>query len=67
MFSLAEVLEYLLGQGTAYSERTIRTHVAAFMCVNAPDNHANTTRDLIRVGRGLYRLYDGTRDCCTNR
>ena len=41
---------------STYSESTIRTHVTSRMCANAPDNHGTTYDDLVRVGRGLYRL-----------
>ena len=50
-----EVLDELRRRQSRYAESTIRTHIVSRMCANAPDNHATTTSDLIRVAHGLYR------------
>lgn len=55
-FSIEEVIGELRRRGSHYSELTIRTHVASRMCSNAPDNHATTYNDLVRVSPGRYRL-----------
>jgi len=57
-FSLKEMVKHLAAEGSLYAEATIRTHVASVMCTNAPGNHASTYNDLVRVGRGRYRLAD---------
>jgi hypothetical protein len=55
-FSPDDVIREMRARGTRYAESTIRTHVVSRMCSNAPDHHAATYDDLIRVGSGLYRL-----------
>ena len=55
-FTVDEVTDALKAAGTIYKESTIRTHVVSRMCANAPDNHAVTYDDLVRVGEGRYRL-----------
>jgi hypothetical protein len=55
-FAPDDVLREMRARGTSYAESTIRTHVVSRMCSNAPDHHAPTYDDLIRVGPGLYRL-----------
>lgn len=55
-FTVEEVVKLARRQGCAAKESTIRTHVTSRMCVDAPDNHAVTRPDLVRVGRGRYRL-----------
>jgi hypothetical protein len=40
----------------AYAASTIRTHISSRMCANAPDNHAKTYHDVIRVAPGTYRV-----------
>ena len=54
-FTIDDVLRELRRRRSRYAESTIRTHIASRMCANAPDNHATTTSDLIRVAHGLYR------------
>lgn len=55
-FTVEEVVDTLRRRGSKYKASTIRTHVTSRMCANAPDNHAVTYRDLVRVGDGRYRL-----------
>ncbi len=55
-FTAAEITAQMRRAGTAYTEATIRTHVISRMCANAPDNHETTYDDLLRVGRGRYKL-----------
>lgn len=55
-FSPSEVVGLLQRWGSTYPASTIRTHVVAAMCVNAPDNHLVKYPDLERVSRGRYRL-----------
>ncbi len=55
-FSIAQVVRWMNDAGTAYSESTIRTHISSRLCASAPDNHAVTHDDLIRVSHGKYRL-----------
>ena len=45
-----------MGRPSGYAESTIRTHVTSRMCGNAPDNHAVTYDDLVRIDAGRYRL-----------
>jgi hypothetical protein len=55
-FAVPDVIEMMRVRGTRYSENTIRTHITSRMCANAPNHHAVTYDDLIRTGKGLYRL-----------
>ena len=55
-FSLEEIIREVRSNGSSYRESTIRTHVTSRMCANAPDHHAVVHHDLVRVGRGLYKL-----------
>lgn len=55
-FAIEDVISEMRRRGTRYSESTIRTHIASRMCRNAPDNHATTYNDLVRVSHGRYRL-----------
>jgi hypothetical protein len=55
-FTPADVIGLLRARGSAYSPRTIRTHVVSRCCVNAPANHAVRYRDFERVQAGVYRL-----------
>ena len=55
-FTVEEVLDYLDRQESIYKPSTIRTHVMSRMCVNAPDHHAVTYQDVVRVGEGTYKL-----------
>jgi hypothetical protein len=56
-FSPAQLIIELRERGSMYPDSTLRTHIVAAMCVNAPDNHAVRYPDLERVSRGQYRLY----------
>lgn len=58
-FTVEEILDNLRRRGSSYKPSTIRTHVTSRMCANAPDHHAVTYRDLVRVGEGRYRLNAG--------
>ncbi len=60
-FRVDEVVRYLQKHGTKYSESTIRTHIISRMCANAPDNHAVTYDDFVRVAPGVYRSSGGLR------
>ena len=44
-FSLAGIIAEMNRRGSAYSERTVRTHVTSRMCANAPKNHAIVYND----------------------
>lgn len=55
-FTVGEVIDEARRQGSTYKESTIRTHVTSRICVDAPDNHAVTYPDLLRVDHGRYRL-----------
>lgn len=56
-FTPAQVVAEMLRIGTRYREATIRTHIVAHLCVNAPRNAAVTYPDFERVAPGLYRRY----------
>src|SRR5215213_8687327 len=45
-FTIPEIIRCMAKRGSKYAESTIRTHIVSRMCVNAPDNHAVTYRDL---------------------
>ena len=55
-FGPQDVVEELRRRGSTYAESTIRTHVVSRMCANAPDHHARTFDDLVRVSDGRYRF-----------
>jgi hypothetical protein len=55
-FTPAEVVAYLMRQGSQLAESTIRTHVVSRMCANSPDHHGVVYADLVRVSPGRYRL-----------
>ena len=57
--TLEEILENVRNRGSEYKPSTIRTHVTSRMCSNAPDHHAVTYRDLVRVSEGTVRLNTG--------
>ncbi len=57
--ALEEIVDHLRRQGSSCKPSTIRTHVTSRMCTNAPDHHAVTYRDLVRIGDGRYRLNSG--------
>ncbi len=59
VFPLAEIVKEVLSHTRQYEESTIRTHISAHMCAQAPVNNAVVTDDLDRVGRGLYKLRYG--------
>jgi hypothetical protein len=59
-FALGELVAEMRRAGTRYSERSIRTHVASLMCVNAPKNFAVTYPHFERVSQGVYRPYQAT-------
>jgi len=54
-FSPMEIIREMEHRGTSYLESTIRTHITARMCRDAPTNHQPKYDDLERVDRGLYR------------
>lgn len=55
-FSPAELIAEARSAGSNYPDTTLRTFIVGPMCLNSPDNHAVQCGDLLRVGRGLYRL-----------
>lgn len=55
-FTAAQIVTEMRSRGTRYPDSTIRTHVVAAMCINAPDNHAVKYPDLVRVRPGRYAL-----------
>lgn len=55
-FTVDAVVREMTSAGTRYAESTIRTHVVSRMCATAPDHHAKTSDDFIRVDHGVYRL-----------
>src|SRR5690349_7429822 len=59
-FTLAKISAEMKARNSAYSERTIRTHVTSRMCANAPKNHAIVYNDFWCVdrGSGRYRLFN---------
>ena len=60
IFQLSLIVNEVLSHTNEYEESTIRTHISARMCAQAPANHAVVTDDLDRVGRGLYKLRHGS-------
>ncbi|SOC22056.1 hypothetical protein SAMN05880501_113120 [Ureibacillus xyleni] len=55
-FTIVEVLDYLNQHGSHFKESTIRTHITSKCCINAPNHHAETFNDYIRINRGKYAL-----------
>ncbi|MED4455927.1 hypothetical protein [Metabacillus fastidiosus] len=55
-FTPSEVIECMTNNKTIYAESTIRTHIVAKCCINAPNNHATVYNDFERIGHGLYKL-----------
>jgi hypothetical protein len=55
-FSPADLIADARAAGSNYPDATLRTFVVGPMCLNSPDNHAVQYGDLVRVGRGAYRL-----------
>ena len=60
IFELHLIVKEVLSHTLDYKESTVRTHVSAHMCAQAPVNNAVVTDDLDRVGRGLYKLRYGS-------
>jgi hypothetical protein len=56
LFSPIELIARARQMGSAYPESTLRTHIVSFMCGNATSRFAGIYPDLVRVGRGLYKL-----------
>lgn len=59
-FTIDEVLHLMACRGIGYPATTIRTHISAIQCANAPKNHSVKYDDFVRVGPGLYRLLGST-------
>jgi hypothetical protein len=57
-FTVDQVVREMDQRGSKYAESSIRTHVTARMCANAPTNHQPHYGDLVRVDRGTYQLND---------
>ncbi|MCL4199472.1 MAG: hypothetical protein KJZ69_18415 [Phycisphaerales bacterium] len=55
-FTPQEVIDAMRKDRTGFADSTIRTHIVSRLCANAPDNHAVTYDDLVRVDHGVYRL-----------
>lgn len=55
-FRLDEIVQEVLSAGAQFSEGSIRTHITSRMCRDAPAHHGTVYADLVRVGRGLYKL-----------
>lgn len=54
-FTVQDVIEELQRRGSTYKPSTIRTHVVSRMCANAPNHHARTYEDLVRLPDGRYQ------------
>lgn len=54
-FTAQDVVNELGRRGSTYKPSTIRTHIVSQMCATAPDHHARTYNDLVRVSDGRYR------------
>lgn len=48
----------MINNNAAYSVNTIKTHIGARCCSNAPKNHSSKYDDYERVDKGVYRLKD---------
>lgn len=55
-FSPGEVVAECRRQQCGYADSTIRTHVTAVMCVDAPQHHARVHADFERASAGRYRF-----------
>lgn len=55
-FTPQEMIDLMRRKQTRYKDSTIRTHVTARLCGDAPVNHATAYDDLKRMERGRYRL-----------
>jgi hypothetical protein len=53
-FTIEQVVREMEQRGSKYAESSVRTHVAAKMCSNAPINHKPHYKDIVRVDRGVY-------------
>jgi hypothetical protein len=56
-FSPGEVVAECRRLQCGYADSTIRTHVTAVMCVDAPQHHARVYADFERAAPGRYRLH----------
>ena len=56
LFSPAELIAAARSAGSTYADASLRTHVVSYMCKNAGGAYGGRYPDLLRVGRGLYRL-----------
>ncbi|WP_455583627.1 DUF7669 domain-containing protein [Lysinibacillus xylanilyticus] len=56
-FSIREIKNYMLSNGTDSSEKTIEAHIRYRCCANAKKRyHATNYDDLIMLENGLYTL-----------
>jgi hypothetical protein len=58
LFSPLELIEQVRRAGGNYPDVTLRTHIATYMCANAPMNQLSAKGEFVRVSQGLYRLSD---------
>lgn len=58
-FEVGEIIDFMFSKDQSLNVSTIRTHIASRCCVNASPNHAVTYNDYERIGKGLYRLFEG--------
>ncbi|UED81068.1 hypothetical protein FH508_0004030 [Lysinibacillus sp. CD3-6] len=57
-FSIQEIKDYMLRNGSISTEKTIEAHVRYRCCANAKKRyHATNYDDLIRLESGLYSLF----------
>lgn len=56
-FSPGEVVAECRRLRCGYADATIRTHVTAVMCVDAPQHHARVYADFERAAAGRYRFH----------
>lgn len=56
VFSIGELVQQAREQGAASADRTLRTHIVAYMCANTDTPSGGRWPDLVRVDRGMYRL-----------
>jgi hypothetical protein len=55
-FTIDQVVREMDQRGSKYAESSIRTHIVARMCANAPVSHQTHYKDIVRVDRGVYQL-----------
>ncbi len=60
-FTMAEVVDRALENGSSHSPATLRTHIGSRCSKNAPKNHGVTYEDFETVRRGVYRLVNPPR------